>query len=54
MKEGWLGRRMEEWLGDKLEGSKNGVPGNGGINKPIQDGGDVDAPLWLNRLSVTN
>ena len=22
-------------------------------NKPIQDGGDADAPLWLNRLSVT-
>ena len=23
-------------------------------NKPIQDGGDADAPLWLNRLSGTN
>ena len=23
-------------------------------NKPIQDGGDEDAPLWLNWLSGTN
>ena len=23
-------------------------------NKPIQDGGEAKAPLWLNRLSVTN
>ena len=23
-------------------------------NKPIQDGGDAKAPLWLNRLSGTN
>ena len=22
-------------------------------NKPIQDGGEAKAPLWLNRLSVT-
>ena len=24
------------------------------INKPIQDGGEAKAPLWLNRLSGTN
>ena len=23
-------------------------------NKPIQDGGEAKAPLWLNRLSGTN
>ena len=23
------------------------------FNKPIQDGGEAKAPLWLNRLSVT-
>ena len=23
-------------------------------NKPIQDGGEAKAPLWLNRLSVTD
>ena len=24
------------------------------LNKPIQDAGDADAPLWPNRLSGTN
>ena len=24
------------------------------VNKPIQDGGEAKAPLWLNQISVTN
>ena len=33
---------------------KTGTLENMNKNKPIQDGGEAKAPLWLNRLSVTN
>ena len=31
-----------------------GVKGHSNFNKPIQDGGEAKAPLWLNRLSGTD
>ena len=46
---------LSNWLGSsKVDKGEGGLGSADVDNKPIQDGGEAKAPLWLNRLSGTN